>query len=561
MILIKIFKDNSFICLEKNMYISKVKLTNFKKFKESSFEFNDGKNIIIGKNDSGKSTILQAIDIALNQKGNGDRYNSKQYGTLLNAFIVNDFFNKKDVENNLLNPTKLPSIEVEIFIDNLNNGINQAFFYGSCNSEKKDKYGITFKYSFNDDFKKDCKNLFNSFKSIDDCFIPFEFYSAEWTTFAGRYYNFRRNPFKSILVDNSKSQGDAYNDFLKEKLNAISLEKRNTLSINLKKAINNFNNQSNIDEFKIDTNRIHAKDYLDIVDTHDTNKKIFMRDAGSGQENIIKTKLALSESETKLILLEEPENHLAFDSSRKQIDSIARNNKTDQMIISTHSPLLVNKIGINNIKWITDSQKFKSFKDMDENTSNFFQKLDNINILQIIVAKKVILVEGATEYICMEDMVKSVTQNTLEKLGVHVLSMGGNYFKYFKELSKIVGNKILVITDNDGSDDKIQKAKEINNKARNNFQVKMPRDTSSFTFEVDLYNSNSNGNNSILNNIVQHNSTKSRWNNHDGLDKTLVWMLNNKTEAAMEYSSHFTSNDESIEVPTYIREGIEWLVK
>ena len=48
--------------------IKKVVLHNFKKFKDFSADFRDGKNIIVGENESGKSTLLTAIDLTLSQK-------------------------------------------------------------------------------------------------------------------------------------------------------------------------------------------------------------------------------------------------------------------------------------------------------------------------------------------------------------------------------------------------------------------------------------------------------------------------------------------------------------
>ena len=48
------------------MYIKKVHIENFKRFHKSfDIEFNQGINIIVGDNESGKSTILEAIYLAL----------------------------------------------------------------------------------------------------------------------------------------------------------------------------------------------------------------------------------------------------------------------------------------------------------------------------------------------------------------------------------------------------------------------------------------------------------------------------------------------------------------
>ena len=62
------------------MYISKLKVKNFKCFQDVEFEFNSNFNLIIGENNSGKSTIFEALrlwQLAFN-KFLKDRTNNKQ---------------------------------------------------------------------------------------------------------------------------------------------------------------------------------------------------------------------------------------------------------------------------------------------------------------------------------------------------------------------------------------------------------------------------------------------------------------------------------------------------
>ncbi len=50
------------------MYISKIKIKNFRNFKENEIEFNDGINVIIGHNNAGKSNLIRALGLVLNPK-------------------------------------------------------------------------------------------------------------------------------------------------------------------------------------------------------------------------------------------------------------------------------------------------------------------------------------------------------------------------------------------------------------------------------------------------------------------------------------------------------------
>ena len=69
-------------------YIKKLHIEGFKKFDKIDINFNEDKNIIIGENESGKSTILEAINIVLNQKyKNSDKS------------FLKDLFNKNLIKN------------------------------------------------------------------------------------------------------------------------------------------------------------------------------------------------------------------------------------------------------------------------------------------------------------------------------------------------------------------------------------------------------------------------------------------------------------------------------
>ena len=53
------------------MKIKKLVIKNYKKYRDISIELNSGVNIFVGDNNSGKSTILEAISMVLTGKING----------------------------------------------------------------------------------------------------------------------------------------------------------------------------------------------------------------------------------------------------------------------------------------------------------------------------------------------------------------------------------------------------------------------------------------------------------------------------------------------------------
>jgi len=69
-------------------YIQKVKIKNFKKFKEFEIELSNSTNLIIGDNESGKSTILSAIDLVLSASKNKTQNCYRKVIDVLQQFVI-----------------------------------------------------------------------------------------------------------------------------------------------------------------------------------------------------------------------------------------------------------------------------------------------------------------------------------------------------------------------------------------------------------------------------------------------------------------------------------------
>jgi predicted ATP-dependent endonuclease of OLD family len=66
------------------MYIKKIVIKNFKSMRQFTVELNKNINIIVGDNEAGKSTIIEAIHLALSGVLNGRYLNNK-----LNEYVFN----------------------------------------------------------------------------------------------------------------------------------------------------------------------------------------------------------------------------------------------------------------------------------------------------------------------------------------------------------------------------------------------------------------------------------------------------------------------------------------
>ena len=73
------------------MHINKIFIKNFKKIRGDYFDFNNDINILVGDNESGKSTILEAIELCLNLRHRGKPLSASLSADLFNADAVADF--------------------------------------------------------------------------------------------------------------------------------------------------------------------------------------------------------------------------------------------------------------------------------------------------------------------------------------------------------------------------------------------------------------------------------------------------------------------------------------
>ncbi|MBY0221784.1 ATP-dependent nuclease [Sporosarcina aquimarina] len=532
-----------------NIYIKELKIKGYKRFAEFSMKFNEEINVIIGENESGKSTILEALEIVLNQ-------------TIFNygSGIFEQYFTIENVRKFQKNPVfeNLPEIEIEVFFND-SNDIKMGYFNGYHSSSKDEsKNGIRFRYSFDESFKQLFEEM--SFEvDSENIFIPTDYYNANWETFAGRKYNRRKVPIKNLTIDNSVQKNNLFDSYTKRVYNnKVETVERNELSHNLK---------SNLNQFLIENEHLlrigdhslgfdERKSYFEqLIDLKSNG--VSLQNMGKGRENLIKTEIALDRV-CELILLEEPENHLSYLNTRKLISEIQEKKDGVQIILTTHSPLIVSRMNLQNTLLINENQ-CHTLKDIPEETANFFKRTDNMNILNFILSKKVIIVEGHSEYILLPTLVKNSLKTTLDKEGIEVISGAGLTYMHYIEVSKVVKNNLLVITDNDKKQDTIEKIKSLNQEfleSTNLINLVCDSDIKMFTFEVCLYK----GNKETLKTISKHKPGTTAIYEKETYDQPLAYMLKNKTEAAMSITEDEEYKDKIL-LPQYIKEGVLWLTQ
>jgi putative ATP-dependent endonuclease of the OLD family len=447
------------------MKIKKIKIKNFKCY-AGTFEipFNEGVNIIVGSNESGKSTILEAIHLALTGMLNGRYIRNDLSSYLFNLAVEREYIASLDTPTPLLPP----DIVVELFFSG--EGKELAELEGDCHSDGGKASGVAYKIEF------DQENYGEAYAELVKAgglkSIPIEYYTATMVSFARKGITARNIPIKSALIDSASSRLQNGSDVYISRIVRDTLEENERASISqahrkLREAFMADKNLALINERITAAAKISKKSVSISVDLSSQTAwesslmtyidNIPFHYIGKGEQCIIKTKLALStkkNTEATVLLIEEPENHLSHARLSQLIRDLSASNVNKQVIISTHSSFVANKLGLENLVLLRQSKvaRIGTLK-----ANDFFKKLAGYDTLRLVLAAKAILVEGDSDELIVQRAYMDVHDGRLPiEDEIDVISVGTSFLR-FLELAKELKVPVAVVTDNDGDLEALRK--------------------------------------------------------------------------------------------------------
>jgi putative ATP-dependent endonuclease of OLD family len=438
------------------MRLSKVEIWNYRSIKHLSLDLGDC-TVIVGKNNSGKSNIIHAIDLVLGEKWL--------------RFSKEDFFDKDETQNikvHLLfedfSVTEIESIVPEI---------------KACKVD-----GVwCYAQNYQEEFRVTAKLLMELEVSSD--------YQIQKRIYYGSSpYNYLSPKVKDLVVNSVlipairdhtqllKTYENAFFGKLLSKLYAIAdPAKRQTFDNKL--------NETNVackDLYLDYEQRLNAisKEIIDHdglafsvtpSNPKDTYKKleILLNDGvetdlnlkGSGIQSVIIIALFKLYSELRegnsLLLIEEPELFLHPHANR-HMASILRGfcgGQSVQVIITTHSPQYLLDQKIANIALISKSGKETQVKQVKQvlDEVKLKRELTDSN-LELFFSEKVVLVEGPSERILFPNIAHSINEHfDFDKKNISLVEADGkNNLDVFIDLCNSYGIKWIAIVDKDFSD-------------------------------------------------------------------------------------------------------------
>lgn len=445
------------------MHISKIVIRNFKCFR-SDFEldFNNGMNVLVGDNDSGKSTILEAMNLALS-------------GVFHGRFLRNDLsehvFNREAVEAYVADP-KIgpPELLIELYFDG--EGVDE--YKGNGNSLKdQDAAGIVFSVRLDEQYRDE----YAEFVKGGVTGLPIEYYEIVVESFARKALTTRGISLSAAFIDSSGARyqngSDAYvsrivRDFLedKERVALAKVHREMADAFRRNKEVGEVNKKINEANDLLDGRELSLAVDLAARSAWESNlitciDRIPFHFIGKGEQSLAKIAIALAHKRAQnanVLLVEEPENHLSHSRLNQLIDMMSAANEEKQIMLTTHSSFVANKANLMHLIMLHDG-KTTRLSELDPETSTFFQKLAGYDTLRLLLCKKAILVEGDSDELVVQKAYKLKYGKLPIERGVDVISVGTSFLR-FLEIAEKLKKPVAVVTDNDGNVDALKKKYE-----------------------------------------------------------------------------------------------------
>ncbi|QYJ82697.1 ATP-dependent nuclease [Shewanella aegiceratis] len=562
------------------MYIRKVTINNYRSFRFFEAQLQQ-LTVVIGENDTGKTNFFTALSLPLS--GNLIDFNQKRLSVSdINKDSVIDFLTSvvnDDTEENQLK--KIPKVSVTVEFADPKDAYETALLAKWIVAD-----GDNETYKIRYDFKpKDDKDLLEvvkkslAGKTLDDInwfTLPVELYDYQVVS-VNNEKPIAYSDLKHVSLHSINAERDDFSESSSMKSNSIFTKLlMNTLNDDDKGQINtayseffsaiektetfdkvigtndDFENyDSIIKQLECTPNLPNLKNILSNITLKYGNEFLYQK--GLGQRNLIYILILFAYYKScgdtfNLCCIEEPEAHLSVNNLRLVRDFIEKSSSNSgslvQTIISTHNPSIINKLKISNVLAFT-GEKAISLSDTPTKLVDYLRKRPNFDILKLLFANKVILVEGPTEEMLISTYLSK--QPALNDIDIIPIGQRGyaTFLDIWLALNKDNQNKkIGVVRDYDNSD--AAKAKhDAYDTAHANVTV---RTTTNYTLEIDLVEAEDNL--ALLNGLFEMKGD---------LDAVSKHMINGKTARMLDVCDAMVDEENPLDIklPAHIAEVIE----
>lgn len=314
--------------------LRKVLIKNYRVFKDFELELRPGVNVLIGNNDAGKSTLFEAINLALTFRMHGNPITAELSPYLFNWDTTQEYL--KALRAGEVHV--LPEIAIELYLDDIP---KHAGLIGSNNLTGEDAPGVRIKIVFDEDYREDYLKYVSDPGKVS--LIPTEYYRVEWLDFGGNPIRNTKHLPDVSLIDASAIRLQNGADYHLQQIIGTHLDpsQRVELARSYRTVRENFAELAPIAAIneKLAGSPSEVSDHtlslaIDISQRTTWERSLVphldqlpFQFVGKGEQSALKILLALSKprvEDSPVILVEEPENHLSFSSLNVLMERMSR---------------------------------------------------------------------------------------------------------------------------------------------------------------------------------------------------------------------------------------------
>lgn len=534
--------------------ITTVVMQGFRRFRQAEVALRPGMNVVVGDNEAGKSSLLEAVVAGLT--GRVRAVGRRDYLPLavLNHGLIDEWLGNVRSENGDAPP--FPEAFIELYFAD---DVVSADYQGTNNSKREDCRGVRLEIKFENLNPADLPGILEDVRAGGP--FPIEYYTTEWIAFSGQTLHPRASPLGSHLIDATRIRLDSGSDyFIKTVVDtALGDQQQRSLAATFRRMKGDLADTGGVAQVNdalaaaaasvtTKTLSLLAADssslaWTDAVQPH--LDALPFASAGMGESSRLKILLALGRKvdTSDIFLVEEPENHLSFSSLNTLIDTITRTVPDKQVLLATHSSFVTNKLGLENVILLSGDRAV-SLADLPDDTVRYFRRLSGYDTLRVLLCKGAFIVEGPSDDLVLQRFYLDAKGALPIRHGFDVIECRGLAFKRILDIAARVGRRVAVLTDNDG--DYARRIGAFTSFADyEHIKVFTSEDASLPTLEPNIVASNDLA---VLMNALGRTFADR--------DAAVDWMSKNKTEAAVR----IFDADTPLEPPDYFRDALLWLV-
>lgn len=530
--------------------IERIFIQGYRRFELLDVAPSAGVNVIVGDNEAGKSTLLEAVGLALTGRVNGRWAVEELNPYWFHGPHVEAFFASYAAGGG----GSPPEILVELYLHD--SDVVQRL-RGVHNHAGADCPGVRLHISPSMEYSQE----FNEYMASNPPpVVPVEYYAVDWRDFADQPLVRRPKELATAYIDARTIRSSSGVDHHTREMLAQHLDSRERTAISV---AHRRARQDVTDSVLKPINQRIATDNAALHDrpvglqmdlTSRTSwesgvvpqvDNIPFAMAGQGQQASLKVALAMSRTSgtSTYVLVEEPENHLSYTSLTRLLGRLQGLASIDQqLLITTHSSFVLNRLGLDHLLLLHEGRT-ATLGSLGADTVGYFRKLAGYDTLRLVLARRLALVEGPSDALVLERAIRDATGSAPLDLGIDIVSMGGLTFKRALEVCACLSRPAVALQDNDGNDPN-EIVDEIAHLLDPPHRVLLVGDPDGGpTLEPQLIAANGD-------------ATLRRVLGLSDRANVATWMRNNKAEAGVR----ILDADESIAFPSYIREAVERLI-